>query len=240
MAIYILHNDPSKCAEMLDDKSLDLMIKDIAQVLCNTHREGNRRVYDPFLLTIPLAYRYKNKCINSWTQWARECKANYLYLVELAATCLNEASFRSYDAKYLESLKKWFTIIIWCNDNVPDLPYKYSSCHSCDYGDDAPCVCDSVIYNNINYTNPPLVMPEKYITDLPWSCDGCGYDDLPHDCDVAEEVRIIESYRNYYQAKFKTRIDRLMTQTDSVSDDLWQEMINVFWTNRKKPDWLQL
>ncbi len=47
MTIFILDHDPKKIAEMLDDKSLTKMIKDVAQVLCDAHEEVLQKQYNP-------------------------------------------------------------------------------------------------------------------------------------------------------------------------------------------------
>jgi hypothetical protein len=114
--IAILDNDPKKCAEMLDDKSLDRMIKDIAQVLCNAHyflSEGDykKNYTAPLPLSAP-----NNKFIWIWSQWARECVANYKYLTELGIECNYEYQER------FNKLHNSNLVIHWAYDNVPDLP----------------------------------------------------------------------------------------------------------------------
>lgn len=113
MTIYILDNDPVKCAQSLDDKSLNKMIKDIAQVLCNVHRKIEFDKHYMYVTNIPLK---PTDWDSKWSQWARECRANYLYLVDLLETCLGEYSFRKLPCKFYF---KFFNITIWARDNCP-------------------------------------------------------------------------------------------------------------------------
>lgn len=209
--IYILDNDPKKTAEYLDDKSLDRMIKDIAQVLCNvqwlrTDISDNARA--DYIKSIPLVRKASWNAI-AWTQWVRECKANYLYLVDLLYECLMESRYRSVNYK-----GKYYKVLCFARDNVPDLP---SHCHSC-------ALCYNETKDGCKHfqeTTPfPLVMPKKYLQKtlrFPWT-----------------ENHTVESYRNYYQAKLIKKVFWCIPRTDQALKDH-----GIIWTNRNKPEWLK-
>ncbi len=123
--IYILDNDPKLCAQYLDDKSLNTMIKDITQVLCNVHWDellsdqglGNLSSliqYGNTRIPIPSKHSYY---LTKWAQWAGECRANYLYLVELGTAVGNELIHR------LGHKEKIFAL---CIQQIPlIIPKKY-------------------------------------------------------------------------------------------------------------------
>lgn len=78
MTIYILSEDPKETAQFLDDKSLDKMIRDISQVLCNVHyyigslklKPGTislKNIKDEF--NIPLNHKFIQRRL--WVIWAR-------------------------------------------------------------------------------------------------------------------------------------------------------------------------
>jgi hypothetical protein len=217
--IYIIDSDPTKCAQALDDKSLNVMIRDIAQVLCNVHYiyEAYDMLYD--VSKVPL--KVKTKTIlaeDQWSQWARECVANYKYLVELGLALCVEFSRRSDrladskdgDADFdIHPLNK---TIRWARDNVPDLPIPIGS-----------MVIDT---NNVAHTirTPfPLVMPKKYILSIPYNN---GKEVMAHIDNGTTEWDTVSSYRNYYQAKLTIR----MAKVDN----------KIVWTNREKPQWIHL
>src|SRR3954464_3197699 len=99
--IYILDNDPAKCAQMLDDKSLDKMIKDITQALRTVYLDSiihpldkGRECWNDAVMHLGQGQWVPKEKSNheKWSIWARECKANYLYLVEMGLACLSEWS----------------------------------------------------------------------------------------------------------------------------------------------------
>lgn len=200
--IYILDNDPAKSAEYLDDRSLDVQIQDIAQVLCNVDWETSDGGG-------PINWKY-TKTLDSWTQWAKQCKANYLWLVKYLDNSLDERLYRS----NLESLHKLYNkyrlIYEWARDNVPDLP-EVEDTH-----DPYQIKC------MLMATPLPLVIPKKYITD-------CG---LPLKSGWIHPK--YHSYRNYYQAK-------ILSQINKGDEIIWGlKPPKITWTNRQKPDWLEL
>jgi hypothetical protein len=197
--IYILDNDPKLCAQYLDDKLLNKMIKGIAGVLCRVHHELVD--YDDYIVdnykAPPLDIRVVNEYILKWAQWARECKANYLYLTNLGLEL---------NLEYIERFfkpHKFNNILHWLRDNVPDLPEK-----------------DLI-------TPFPLVMPKKYQV-IEYVKD-----------EYVESDHVIESYRNYYQAKLKQK------PCDKHDACIYAKQkrclkIEPEWTNRNKPEWLEV
>lgn len=136
--ICLLDEDAAECAKALDDKSLDKQIDSIAQTLCHVHyiigfhalRGNNHSV-----LLLPEFYN------DEYTNWARECVANYKKLVDIGLACCDEYNLRyNPGATYLfgtiEEQKekvvvmqgltikkhKHHAVIEWARDNVPDLP----------------------------------------------------------------------------------------------------------------------
>lgn len=141
--IYILSNDHKETASMLDDKSLDKQIRDIAQVLMSLHVARKTEGYSQFNFT------YKK---SKWLDWITQCKANYLWLVGLAEACFDELDYRGLYLPQAKRSKKNKLILfdswLWAIDNVPDLPEskKFN------------------IYSGFDIANPiPLIMPKKYI-----------------------------------------------------------------------------
>lgn len=220
--IYILDNDPKLAASYLDDKSLDSMIKDISQVLCNVHHAElykknqetkiDRTVfqivedYNRLETNLPLKYKQNKGQWGKWTQWARECKANYLYLCDLCWELEKEHRYRFNKYKNLGFLN-------YARDNVPDLPVK---CRSYNYG----------------MTDIPLVMPEKYFA--------LKFEEV-YIKDHREPYKtqlIIQSYRNYYQAKLEQKYMRADCGCAHACDCPWENPIKF--TNRSKPTWLEI
>lgn len=235
--IYILDNDPALAAQMLDDKSLDTQIRDIAQVLCNVHimviysiRTDNILERGARINKLPLLFKYSNQ-YNEWTHWARECRANYLYLVELGAMCSNEYCFRYEDRSGLVKLNKYHLAIIWAGDNVPDLPEcPHGYCKQDKYSDffgtinfqtNIPIYCK----DKYSLSNLPLVMPKKYIRNY-------IFRELLDSGSIPEHIL---SYRNFYRAKFIRQYSK-----DYFIIGHNEEHCGGTWTNRDKPEWLKL
>ncbi len=226
--IYILDQDPKKCAEMLDDKSLDKMILDIAQVLCNVHHiksseycKDGRIVSDTeyfsIVSKIPLSYKHdkgKITALLKWTRWARECKANYLGLVELGDNLLVEHEYRGGAWKGKE--RNVVKAIFWARDNVPDLPVC-----GCKIESNDPEIQELM---GCGFPTPlpfPLVIPKKsYVyknnRDTRYAL-------------ALNAIDRIESYRDYYKSNITAYIRR--SSGKSFAEP-------VIWTNRSKPEWL--
>lgn len=215
MTIYIIDNDPKKLAENLDNKSLDLMIKNIARVLCNVHHinqeridlglDKNRSVIIP---QIPYKKYKSYEPIAQWTDWARECKANYLYLIKLGMICCDEHAHRFFVPGENHPIVKYERVLELCITNVPDLPESKK--------DIPPGV---IIEGYI--TSFPLVMPKIYQKHYD-KCESHGFN-------------VIYLYRNYYQAK--------LTKIDNCSCPKCHGMLPYHhneWTNRQRPEWVNL
>lgn len=222
MTIYILDNDPAKCAQMLDDKSLDRMIKDIAQVLCNVHwevyyHEGIDRYKNKTLPPAKYLQASRNKSINTWAQWAKECAANYHCLVELGLSCIAESHAREIAAsigrKHRDTLK-------WARDNVPDLPNRDK---------EIGCGCPECEENFKNCARPlPLVIPKKYVYDNSYA------EHISNTKDAREYTldSTITSYRNYYKAKIKLKHFGEVCTCICFKKDMQ-------WTRRALPDFIK-
>lgn len=96
MTIYIVYNDTTECANALDDKSLEKMIKEIAQTLCTVHYvflHFHKEVND---YKIPLTYKLNkpNYSFFRWVNWAHECVANYHFLAKLGTQYAKELIYR--------------------------------------------------------------------------------------------------------------------------------------------------
>lgn len=216
MTIYILDNDPVACAKALDDRSLDSMIKDIAQVLCNVHiflridKAANRK--DVQLLDIKMTYSL-NKKILLWADWAGEGKANYLCLSTYGERCFIEYFIRFHKSHKLEK------VITWGRDNIPD----FSSLFNCTC--DGKWVCDDCHFQKVSLI---LIMPKKYFNCSCSDVLGCQDFDAMKICG-----NTIASYRNFYQAKLKQRYTKEVFDLPLYEIDCW-------WTKRTKPKWLNL
>ena len=105
----------------IDDKTLKKQIKAIAQVLCNVHHlenECSKKIDD----NIPLSRSKNYKNILKWSQWARECVANYNKLVEMGLASCAENDYRhKLKLKIEYKPHKMFSVILWARDNVPNL-----------------------------------------------------------------------------------------------------------------------
>lgn len=211
MTIYILDQDPTLSAQYLDDKSLDKQIKDIAQVLYIVHGR----------------IKFISAGIDTWSKWTSQCKANYLWMVRYGIECTNEFSYRfkkyavfdlgnekvkyPYDGSY----HKYHNIIMWARDNMPELPRIHA--------DGAICA-DRECKEDCPATPFPLLMPKRYI-----------------DFVSSNMNHAIPSYRTYYQAKLRQRIQRcpgcMHEQQHGIPDPYCD---NVRWTKRSQPEWVRL
>jgi hypothetical protein len=207
--IYILDNDPKKCAEALDDKSLDSMIRDIAQVLCNVHHGTY-----PQLTNIPLKPTrdkiHQAIKLTGWGSWARECRANYLWLVELGDSLAVEYQYR-----FNKRSNKYMKTFHWARDNVPDLPLSGCQCY------EKECPLD--LYQ---ISSAPLVMPKKYQRNSLVDSDG---DIIPD---------ITKCYRNFYLTKLGQRMCQ-QCMADGVGIDYSCDQ-KFNWTNREIPERINL
>lgn len=248
MTILILDNSPEEIAKALDDKSLDKMIKSIAQVLCNVHWLENGESIECSLCRYYAVRMKKSTCnclsknkiplpstqvLYKWSQWARECVANYKWLVELGLACDWEFAYRS-DFK-LD--KKYHDIIEWARDNVPELPKQIYQKDDLGY---------TVLMCGILGNEPtpfPLVMPKEYLCTTPIDEDYLF-------------LKVRESYRTYYNHLLNKNLNRKIKCStcnggsfaiakdvqcpDCRDHNYISEPIIPVWTKREKPDWLNL
>lgn len=235
--IYVLDNDPAKCAALLDDNSLGKMISAIAQVLCNVHHliyaltlsefcEGKRNDH------IPLnAYNFGDE----FSKWASECRANYVALVKMGLACCQEWIYRFNDGILFEDCCKFFSlpldilklhkhhyVIAWCESNKPEFSnYKYDNS---DWPSEAAPAKPF-----------PLVMPDKYLSRQRFIIL-CG--------DIEQTtINIIESYRNYYRARIWKKLKKCNSIFESPTElsggcAANNNEVEIKWTRREKPEWL--
>lgn len=110
---FFLDTDPKKCAEYYCDKHVNKILIEICQLLCNViHNNTN------------LIAPYK-KCRNisenlAPYKWANHSLGNYLYLLNLAQSLLNEYKFR-----YKKNEHKSEKVVIWLYENIPS-HFKYT------------------------------------------------------------------------------------------------------------------
>ncbi len=107
MNIFVLDNNPKKCAEYHNDKHVVKMILEQNQLLCGVHwMIGN---------TAPYKLTHKN---HPCSIWARECVENYLWLCDMTLELCKEYTYR-YGKRH-----KSQDILNWCSTNIPDIPSK--------------------------------------------------------------------------------------------------------------------
>lgn len=270
--IYILDTDPKKIAEYIDDNSLDNIIKDISQALCNVHYELQMFGFDKTKeIPLDVSIDYTHHTIE-WSLWATKCVANYEYLVELGLECCYEYWFRfvgkcpcceegyeELDCICLplngqnELSHKMQKIIDWVQNNIPDLPSKNCElCHGkrrilCQTHNDGQgyyetctrCIekLGDIGFISTGISNKPtpfpLVMPKKYIN----VAHKYQQDDMLY-C-------VIDSYRNYYQAKLKNKLAKcnsIFESANELSGGSYKnnDRVEIKWTKREKPDWLKI
>ena len=206
MTIFILDEDQKKCAKYLDDKSLENMIKDIAHILRNIWDIESPLLKHNFS-SIDNLYHF-----DKWSLWGRECKANYLYLVELGNYLIEEYLHRfKRHTKKFNKQDKYFRIFIWAINNIPDLPlHKFEKCIL-----NKDVIVSGGLLGN-QHGDIPLLMPLKYLSTVN---DSSGR---------YKETNVIQSYRNYYNEKLKQKLLK-----KHPCDNM-----NVLWTKRQKPDWI--
>lgn len=227
--IYLLHEDPTKNAQCLDDIALDKQIRAIAQTLCNAHYKFHFNSKKPRMEIVP---PLKPIIEQEYSGWAITCRSNYLQLVDMGLKYCEEFHYRSlpYPDKSWE--KKWpelAIVICWARDNVPQLPDNYKK-------DTVTVEINGVKQRVLSPTlkqeqTPfPLVMPEEYIVYKPRMYPSKN---------AHTEVHIIGSYRNYYRAKLQKIEENGCPCQRCLCIDDSKCKIPTF-TRRKKPEWLNL
>ncbi len=128
MNIFYLHQDPIVAPQYLYNKHCVKMILETAQMLCTAHHHWNEQGGIPTDY-IPYRKAYFN---HPSTKWARESKANYIWLWEYFMS-INVEYFKRYDKVHL----CWTT----CKDVLKDAPIGIT---------DKP------------FTQPPQCMPDEF------------------------------------------------------------------------------
>ena len=106
MNIFILDENPKKCAEYHNDKHVVKMILETAQLLCGVHHMVESK------LDVPYKLSHKN---HPCSIWARECIENYVWLCDLGMELCLEYTYR-YGKRH-----KSQDIIEWCIINHPPI-----------------------------------------------------------------------------------------------------------------------
>jgi len=85
MNVFVLHTDPTLCAQMHADKHVVKMIVETAQLLCTVHHlKGSNR-----------DYMYRKTHVNHpCSKWARESVQNYKWLCRLGLELCREYTYR--------------------------------------------------------------------------------------------------------------------------------------------------
>lgn len=104
MNIFILDENPMKCAQYHCDKHVVKMILETAQLLCGSHWVSNS--------SAPYKLSHKNHPCSIWT---RECIENYVWLCDLGIKLCEEYTYR------YNKTHKSQQIIEWCMINLPNL-----------------------------------------------------------------------------------------------------------------------
>jgi hypothetical protein len=222
--IYILDNNRILSAQYLDDLSLYRIIEDIAQVLCNVHawcefhKTEGKALKDKKIPLMP------KDADNKWSQWTRECRANYNWMVEYGLESSNEFTWRKHSSQMLEpEFHKSHSVIQWARDNIPDLPINHKYEDQCTFEDNEPTLL-------------PLVMPKRYHNFRSKYCSGS---------------LIIDTYRNYYHKKLKNKKCKENCENGKITKEgifgyftckvcNGHGYMRQKWTRRQKPEWLIL
>lgn len=104
MNIFVLDNNPKKCAQYHCDKHVVKMVLEGVQILCSAHwMTGGEAPYK-------LAHKNHPCCI-----WTRECVENYIWLCDLTMELCEEYTYR-----YGKTHKSQ-QVLEWCMTNIPKL-----------------------------------------------------------------------------------------------------------------------
>lgn len=218
--------------EELDDNTLKKQIKAVAQTLSNIHYlvsfiKKEHKIFD-FAPLLPPKFTH-----NLYSLWGKLCRANYLKLVDMGMACCGEYFYRfnSTLGKWSYFHAKYFKILQWARDNVPDLPDVVLKA---DTNPDIPDYLRSPDTWRFKETTFPLVMPKEYITVANLNTETGKLSYLNND------ESMIESYRNYYRAKLKKGFCKGHKEGQlTPAKNLGCFDCDIKWTRREKPEWLQ-
>ena len=212
MTIFILDTDLQHSAQYLDDISLDKQIISIAWILTNTHYECYK---NNFVKTkrIPLGFN-RNKVRIPWTRWSSSRKPNYNLLVEYGLISCKEWDYRM---PFIHSYKRFIT---WAQENVPELPRCNPNCGF------------TRCHKTCNPAQIPSIVPKRHLVS--------EYIRLTQEHPAvytrSENHLTIPSYRHYFKASLKNRINKL---TEGFSLKSTREMyLHGQYSKRKMPEWL--
>ena len=105
MNIFVLDQNPVKCAEYHNNKHCVKMVLETSQLLCGVHWMTGGEA--------PYGLSHKN---HPCSIWARTCIENYVWLCDLGLALCKEYTYR-YGKRH-----KSQDIVEWCMVNLPDLP----------------------------------------------------------------------------------------------------------------------
>jgi len=214
--IFILSEDAQECARMLDDRMLGEQIEVIAQVLCEAHYvncnyESCIKHHAELVPEInwEAFKRSEDEPLPKLVEWASGFLHNYSKLAAMGVKFCHEYYKRFFCClnlhgrfecgNYKGGEHKLLKAIGFAQDNAPD----FCDCREYEH---QPQVCDKCQLE----TPFPLVMPDKYITEMLFNYG----DTFTDDCKLQETIK---SYRNYYRA--------------TLAKD-------AQWTRREKPNWI--
>jgi len=107
MNIFVLDNNPRKCAEYHLNKHCTKMCVEYSQLLCGVHHMTNQKENE-----IPYKLSHKN---HPCSIWVRECIENYNWLCQLALELCEEYTHR-YNKRH-----KSQNIVEWAIEHKPNL-----------------------------------------------------------------------------------------------------------------------
>lgn len=110
---FYLHENPRICAKYYCDKHILKIPIEIAQILCNVHREYSKNKSNEIL------YKKCNMIRDNSIpyRWVKKSIENYKYACNLAIELINEYKFR-----FNKKSHKTEILLKWLQDNYPDLP----------------------------------------------------------------------------------------------------------------------
>lgn len=223
MTIYILDKDREQSSRYLDDKSLEKQINSITRILCDVHYLEQASDYQG---NIPLKFISFCGRDERWHEWVRSDKSNYIWLLEFGKISLSEIRQRWPSNRYNEfRFNKIVNVIIFLQENMPDL-----KCFSPD--------CTYSVTGMKCYEPLPLILPKKY-----YHFESSKKEIEENSIVITGRLDRLQSYRNYYKAKIKNKLKICNKQHPLMNkeyNDITQNCFYPSWTNRKRPEWLEL